>query len=175
MLSPHPLLHDQFHDWYSGHHRWLHAWLSRRLGCPHRAADVAHNTFLRLLSARDALLGVQQPRAWLTTTARRLIVDEVRHQRIEQAYLDELTALTADGAGAPSPEQILDAVQALMQLSAILDTVAPKARTAFLRHYLDDEPQAVVAEELGVSVRMVRKYLAQVLLECGMASMRLSA
>lgn len=166
MLMSVPAPRDPLHDWYSDHHHWLHAWLSRRLGCPHRAADVAQNTFLRLFSARDALLTVQQPRAWLTTTARRLIVDEVRHRRIEQAYLAELTAMAAGCAGAPSPEQILDAVQALLQLEAVLDAVAPKARTAFLRHYLDDEPQAVVAQELGVSVRMVRKYLAQVLLQC---------
>lgn len=151
---------------YSDHHGWLYGWLRRKLGCPHRAADVAQNTFLRVLDARDALCGVEQPRAWLTTTATRLIVDEERRRRVEQAYLAELAAW-ADGAeGYPSPEQLLIALQALEQLSAVLGAVSAKARVAFVRHYLDGETLASVAGELGVSTRMVQKYLAQVLVRC---------
>lgn len=159
-------LREQFHDWYSDHHGWLHAWLSRRLGCPHQAADVAHNTFLRVLLARDALFGVEQPRAWLTTTAKRLLIDAARRQQIEQAYLAELALLDPGRDGYPSPEQILAAVQALLQLGAVLEGVAPKARSAFVGHYLDERSHAEIAAELGVSTRMVQKYLAQVLLQC---------
>lgn len=163
-FAPQP--HQQLQVWYRHHHGWLHAWLSRRLGCPHHAADVAHNTFLRVLTARDALFGVEQPRAWLTTTAKRLIVDEVRHRQIEEAYLAELMARDTGQDGYPSPEEILVAVQALAQLSAVLDAVSPRAQAAFVRHYLDGETHASVAAELGVSTRMVQKYLAQVLLQC---------
>lgn len=159
-------LREQLHIWYRDHHGWLHAWLSRRLGCPHQAADVAQNTFMRVLLARDALFGVAQPRAWLTTTAKRLIVDDIRHQRIEQAYLAELMARGHEVDGYPSPEQVLAAVQALMELGAALEAVSPKARTAFVRHYLDGQTHAATAAELGVSTRMVQKYLTQVLLQC---------
>jgi RNA polymerase sigma factor (sigma-70 family) len=166
LLTAEFALREQLHVWYSDHHGWLHAWLSKRLGCPQQAADVAHNTFMRVLIARDALFGVEQPRAWLTTTAKRLMVDDIRHQRIEQAYLAELAALGREQDGYPSPEQILVAVQALLQLSTALEAVSGKARTAFVRHYLDGETHAATAAELGVSTRMVQKYLAQVLLQC---------
>ena len=160
------LHHDEVHALYSDHHGWLYGWLRRKLGCPHRAADVAHNTFVRVLAARDALCGIEQPRAWLTTTATRLIIDEARRARIEQAYLAELAALAQAGDGHPSPEQTLIALQALEQIGAVLAQVPPKARAAFVRHYLDGETLATVAGELGVSTRMVQKYLAQVLLQC---------
>lgn len=158
------VLHQQFHALYCDHHGWLLAWLRRKLGCPHHAADVAQNTFLRVLAARDALNEVAQPRAWLTTTAKRLLIDEARRQQVEQAYLAALQLSFADQEGFPSPEQTLAAVQALMQLSAVLQAVSDKARHAFVRHYLDGETHAVVAGELAVSTKMVQKYLAQVLL-----------
>lgn len=158
-------LREQLHHLYNDHHGWLVAWLRRKLGCPHHAADVAQNTFMRVLLARDALCGIEQPRAWLTTTATRLLIDEARRRRIEVLYLAELSALANESIGSASPEETLVAVQALTQLSLVLDRVAPKARTAFLRHYLDGEPHATVADALGVSTRMVQKYLAQVLLQ----------
>lgn len=159
-------LHKQIHALYSSHHAWLYGWLRRKLGCPHQAADVAHDTFERVLAARDALCGVEQPRAWLTTTATRLIIDEVRRERLRQAYLAELSLSMQANDGYPSPEQTLIALQALEQLSAVLEGVSTKARAAFVRHYLDGESIAAVAVELGVSSRMVGKYLAQVLVQC---------
>ena len=47
-----------------------------------------------------------------------------------------------------------------------LEGLSPRARQAFLLHYLDGEPQAVIATQLGVSTRMVHKYLVQALLHC---------
>ena len=35
---------------YQDHHGWLQGWLRRRLGCAADAADLAHDTFVRLLN-----------------------------------------------------------------------------------------------------------------------------
>jgi RNA polymerase sigma-70 factor (ECF subfamily) len=40
---------------------------------------------VRILASRDALLGMAEPRAYLTTTARRLLVDRARRQALAQA------------------------------------------------------------------------------------------
>lgn len=151
---------------YSEHHGWLHAWLRRKLGCAHNAADVAQDTFLRILASRDGLLGIREPRAFLTTTAKRLLLDRARRQVIEQAYLAELTLAAETIPGHPSPEDVLEAVQALEQIGAALQAVSVKAREAFLMHYLDGETHGAIAGRLGVSTRMVQKYLAQCLLQC---------
>ncbi|MFJ9531381.1 sigma-70 family RNA polymerase sigma factor [Herbaspirillum sp. NPDC101396] len=154
------------HSFYSSHHGWLYGWLRKKLGCAHNAADVAQDTFMRIIASRDALLGVQEPRAYLTATAKRLMLDRARRQVIEQSYLAELALTMEHAEGYPSPEEILLAVEALEQISAALQAVAAKARDAFLLHYLEGQTQAEVALALGVSTRMVGKYLVQVLVKC---------
>ena len=98
---------SQVHALYGAHHGWLFAWLRRKLGSADNAADLAQDTFLRIIGSRDALLGMREPRAFLTTTAQRLIVDQARRHALEEAYLRELALATGHLEGAPSPEQIL--------------------------------------------------------------------
>lgn len=126
---------------------------------------MAQDIFLRILTARDALLGVREPRAYLTTTAKRLMIDRARRQALEQAYLAELKWLS-ESSTEPAPEVLLATLQALEQLSAVLQGVPARAREAFLLHYLEGETHAAIAAQLGVSVRMVQKYLVQVLIRC---------
>lgn len=168
-------LQQQLSSLYRSHHGWLHGWLRKKLGCTHQAADIAHDTFLRIVASRDALLGVREPRAFLTTTARRLMIDQARRQAIEQAYLAELALLADSLPGYPSPEEMLLAVQALQQIGSALEGLADKPRQAFLLHYLDGRSQAEVAADLGVSVRMVHKYLVKALLHCRHACPALDA
>jgi RNA polymerase sigma-70 factor (ECF subfamily) len=161
---------QQFHLLYRDHHSWLFGWLRKRMGCTHHAADLAHDTFERLLSSRDALLGqplaLQEPRAYLTTTAKRLLIDRARREVLERTYLAELERAAQDLPQYPSPEQLLIAVQALDQICLALEGVSAKARAAFLLHYLEGHTHAHVAAQLGVSTKMVQKYLVQVLLHC---------
>jgi RNA polymerase sigma-70 factor (ECF subfamily) len=168
MAATDTLLQHRFHDLYADHHGWLVHWLRRRLGCAHGAADLAHDTFLRVLGSGE-LSGLREPRAYLTTTANRLLIDRARRQRIEQAYLAEL-ALTTERLGShPSPEQIFAAVEALDQICVALDGLADKPRQAFLLHYLDGETHAAIAARLGVSTKMIQKYLVKALVHCHQA------
>lgn len=157
------------HAFYSSHHGWLFGWLRKKLGCSHNAADMAQDTFLRIIASRDALIGMREPRAYLTTTAKRLMLDRARRQVIEQAYLAELAIAAETIAGYPDPEEILLAVEALEQISYALQAVPDNARDAFLLHYLDGRTHAEVATRLGVSTRMVQKYLVQALVKCRLA------
>ncbi|MBP0597144.1 sigma-70 family RNA polymerase sigma factor [Herbaspirillum sp. LeCh32-8] len=166
MSGAESVLQQQLGSLYRSHHGWLHGWLRKKLGCGHHAADVAHDTFLRIIASRDALLGMREPRAFLTTTAKRLLIDQARHAAIEQAYLAELALLADSLPGYPSPEETLLAVQALQQIGAALEGLADKPREAFLLHYLEGQAQGEVAAVLGVSVRMVHKYLVKALLHC---------
>ena len=43
-------LNQQVQTLYSEHHGWLQGWLQRKLGNRCDAADLAHDTFLRLLT-----------------------------------------------------------------------------------------------------------------------------
>ncbi|RQO33536.1 RNA polymerase subunit sigma [Herminiimonas sp. KBW02] len=157
---------DSVKTLYSDHHGWLHGWLRRKLGCHDMAADLAHETFLKLLAGQIATAGLREPRAFLTTLASRLLIDLTRHQKIEQAYLAELALVMESADCAPTPESILMAIQALKQFSDVLEDMPPKVREAFVLHYIDERSQPDISKQLGVSVRMVQKYLAQALVKC---------
>ncbi|TDF84432.1 sigma-70 family RNA polymerase sigma factor [Pseudomonas sp. H9] len=169
MSAVEPAFQRAIHQLYSDHHGWLFSWLRRKLRCPQHAADTVQDTFLRILGSRDSLAAIREPRAFLSTTARRLIIDKARRQQIEDAYLREL-ALTVDVLeGHQSPEQILATLEALEQIAFVLEGLAPKVRQAFVDYYLDELTQVQIAQRLEVSERMVRKYLLQALMHCNQA------
>jgi RNA polymerase sigma factor (sigma-70 family) len=152
---------------YSEHHGWLLTWLRRKLGCRQNAADLAQDTFARILNARDCVEGIREPRAYLSTTARRLIIDQARRKQIEHAYLQEL-ALTVDALeGYQSPEQIHTTLEALEHIAFILEGMHDYSRQAFVLYYLEELTQQQIARQLKLSERTVRKYLILALVHCG--------
>ncbi|KMN15836.1 sigma-70 family RNA polymerase sigma factor [Pseudomonas weihenstephanensis] len=166
MSSGEPPFQAAISHLYCEHHGWLLGWLRRKLGCAQNAADVAQDTFARILNARESVASLREPRAFLSTTARRLIIDQARRKKIENAYLSQL-ALTAEALeGHQSPEDIIATLEALEQIAFILEGLPEKTRQAFVLYYLDGLNQADIGRQLGLSDRTVRKYLIQALLHC---------
>lgn len=161
--SSNPPLGDSLEQVYSNHHGWLYGWLWRKLGSREDAADLAQDTFLRLLSSKsgDAL---HEPRAYLRTVAHGLMVNHWRRLEIERAYLGALAARPE--LEAPSPEERALVLESLMHIDAMLDKLPPKVRQAFLMSQLDGLTYLQIAQVLGVSDRMVKKYMAQAMLQC---------
>ncbi len=151
-------------NFYQDHRGWLLRWLRARLQCSFTAEDLVQDTFVRLLLAPAAVTTVRHPRAFLATTARRLLIDRSRRLAVEQAYLEALTATLEDGAQAPSAEQCAQTLEALALLAQALDELPVRTRVSFLSCYLDGETQAAVAQRLGISERTVRNDLVQALL-----------
>lgn len=148
---------------YSEHHGWLHAWLRKKLGCTHRAADLTHDTFLRLLN-REETFSIQEPRAFLSTIAQGLVANQFRRQKIEQAWLDTLALLPE--VQVPSPETRALMLETLLEIDRRLDALGPAVRRAFLLFQLDGLPQAEIAARLGISVPTVKRYVAKALVAC---------
>lgn len=160
---------------YREHHGWLQAWLLRRLGHAGDAADLAQDTFLRLL-LRPASRGFGSPgeaRAYLRTAAGGLCVDLWRRRELERAWLDTLAVLPE--ALAPSPEQQALVIEALMEIARLLERLPEKAARAFLLAQLEGLSYREIAAELGVSERMVKKYMAQAMLQCALVEAGLAA
>ncbi len=150
---------------YLDHHSWLRDWLRRKLGCSHQAADLAHDTFLKLL-ARPC--NPDEPRAYLLTIARRLVFESWRRRDLERAWLAELAALPEREA--PSEEERAIVLETLVAIDALLDGLSAKARRAFLLSQLDGFTYAQIATELSVSVSRVRQYMTQALTRCYLAA-----
>lgn len=148
---------------YSDHHGWLQGWLRRKMGNAVDAADLAHDTFLRVLARRDtpALLA---PRAYLGAIARGLVADFFRHKDIERAYLDALAALPQ--AHAPSLEARAIVLEALVAIDTMLDGLKPAVRQAFLLSQLDGLTYEQIAQQLGVTKRTVSNYMCTAIEHC---------
>lgn len=154
---------QQIASLYCDHHGWLHGWLRKKLGCTHRAADLAHDTFVRLLTSRIPAR-LDEPRAYLTTVARHVLLNHQRRQRLELAWAAELALVPQEFA--PSAEERAMALETLMAIDALLDGLSAKARRAFLLSQLDGLTYAEIAAEIGVSVSRVRQYMAEALTRC---------
>ncbi|GAA5128340.1 sigma-70 family RNA polymerase sigma factor [Alloalcanivorax gelatiniphagus] len=150
---------------YCHHHGWLTGWLRKKLGCSHRAADMAQDTFLRILTSQADLGGIKEPRAYLTTIAGRLIIDDARRKKVEQLYLETWSALHGQDA-APSSQALAEVVELISAMARLLDGLPEKPRRAFLMSRLEGRPHGDIARELGVSVSMIKKYVASALLHC---------
>lgn len=158
------LIETQIGALYSSHHGWLQGWLRRKLGNAFEAADLAHDTFVRVLGKPGDLDTVREPRAWLTTIAQGLLVDHVRRREIERAYLEALAHLPEPDV--PSPETRLTILETLLAIDALLDNLPPKVRSAFLMSRLEDMTYPEIAAQLGVSLSSVEKYMATAIRHC---------
>lgn len=161
-LPPSPL-HHELHSLYRDHSGWLRGWLRRRLADREKAADITQDTFVRLLTSTVAH-PLREPRNFLATVAKRVMIDHLRRRQLEQAFLDAL-ALEPE-LYACSPEQQMLVLETLLQLDTMLDGLGYKVRQAFLLAQLDGLSYVEIGQRLGVSVSSVTKYMAKATEQC---------
>ena len=154
------------HLLYSDHHRWLQGWLRSKLGNAADAFDLTQDTFVRVLSAQreEVLPDLREPRAYLTTVARRLLLNHFRRRSLERAYLDALALLPEPQV--PSAEHQLQILETLQQVDAALDALPAHVRQAFLLAQIEGLGYAEIATRLAVSERSIKRYVAQGLTQC---------
>lgn len=157
------VLQQQVHTLYSNHHGWLHGWLRKKLGNACDAADLAQDTFLRVLAKRETP-DVREPRAYLSTIAKGLVADFFRRQDLEKAYLDVLASLPE--AQVPSPESRAIVLEALTAIDAMLDGMKPLVRRAFILSQLEGLTYDEIAQQLGVTKRTVSNYMCKAIEHC---------
>ncbi|MEZ0316600.1 MAG: sigma-70 family RNA polymerase sigma factor [Methylophilaceae bacterium] len=148
---------------YSDHHGWLHSWLRKKLGCTHSAADLAQDTFLRLLGQRQAL-DLSQSRALLTHIAKGLMVDYWRRLDVERAYLEAIANFPEPQA--PSPETQLLVLEALYRIEAMLRSMPPKTMEIFLLSQLDGLTYLQIATQMDISLITVKRHMRNGFVAC---------
>ncbi|WBX88640.1 sigma-70 family RNA polymerase sigma factor [Achromobacter mucicolens] len=160
---------------YCDHHHWLRSWLLHRLGNTADAADLAHDTFLRLLGKTvfPHFGSVGEARAYLRTVGHALCVDLWRRREVERAWLDALAAQPE--LVAPSLEHQAIIIETLLAVGRMLGRLSEKAAAAFVMAQVDGTPYRDIAATLGVSERMIKKYIAQAMLQCALIEAGLNA
>jgi RNA polymerase sigma-70 factor (ECF subfamily) len=149
---------------YENHARELSAFVRQRIGAE-EAADVVHETYLRVLQYADQSV-LENPRAYLYRVAANVATDcgvalKTGNERFEPGVdLDSLDS------AAPGPEAAIDARRHLQRCLAALDELPAVYRHVFLLHRIDGLTQGEIAGALDIPKRTVERYIAKALEHC---------
>lgn len=157
---------DSVSEIYVNHQDWLVKWLCRKLNCSYHAADLAQDTFVRLLSRgeRFSAADLREPRAYLRVVAGGLVIDHFRRKDLEKAYLEALAALPEPTSISPEERELI--LETLQRIDAMLDRLPAKIRQAFLMSQIDGLTYAEIAAHMDISVRTVKRYMQQGFCQC---------
>lgn len=154
---------DPVNTLYRQHHSWLYQWLKRRLNHSEDAADLAHDTFIRILKRKDQLY-FDQPRALLTTVAKGILINWYQRKSIEKAYLEALSSRPEYDE--ISPEQKISAIESLCLINQLLNQMPERQQQVFIWSQLEGLTQQEIANRLNISTRTVIRDLVAVLTQC---------
>lgn len=156
-----------FEELYADYYGWLSRWLRYRVGCSEQAADLAQDTFIRILRRNDAP-DIREPRAYLTTIAKGLVANFYRRQDVEYAFLAALKVLPPNVF--PSEEEKYQSLEALLEIDRCLQQLNEPVRQAFFLFQLDGLPQNEIAARLNISISTVKRYITKALLLCAFSN-----
>jgi RNA polymerase sigma-70 factor (ECF subfamily) len=154
------------------HGRRLSRYLSARLRNAADVPDLVQEVFLRLLrvARHDSILN---PEAYVMTIASHVLHQHtLRGTAMPQtvdaadALIDVQTAVDSD------PAAQLDAQRRLEEIDGALAQLSPNAHAAFVLHRRDGLTMEEIAQHLGVSRSMVKKYLVKAVLHCRLNAAR---
>lgn len=132
---------------------------------PEAARDIAQETYARVLGFSQAKTEIRAPRALLYSTARNLMVDLHRRNRLRNH--DDLEQYGhISSAPCEQPEQRAASRQRIEGLLAAVADLPPRCREAFVLHKFKGLSQADVAKRMGISVNMVERHLIRAMLAC---------
>jgi RNA polymerase sigma-70 factor (ECF subfamily) len=141
---------------YRQQHGWLQNWLRRRLNCSQSAADLAQDTFMRLL-AKEQVPELHAPRTFLAKVAQSVLCNHYRRQKLERAYLEALAAIPEQVAPSLETQAIL--LETLIALDSALEGLERPVREAFLLSQMDGLSHGEIAARLDVSITTVKRYI----------------
>lgn len=140
------------------HEEALVRYLTRCWPNPADVVDIRQDTYVRVYEAA-AKSRPLAPKSFLFTTARHLMADRFRRQRI--VAIDAVGDLEALNVTVEelSPEERTSAHQELRRLAEAIDGLPPRCREAVWMRRVDDLPQKEVAARLGVTQKTVEKHI----------------
>ena len=148
---------------YVEHQPWLLGRLQRRLPSRADAEDATAETFAQIVANKN-LENIEEPRAFLTTIAKRVLFHLWRRQDLEKSYLQSL--MLQPEAVALSPEEHLLLLEAIEQIDIALNDLPVAVKTAFLYSRLDRLTYPEIAKEFGVSLATIERHMKRAILHC---------
>jgi RNA polymerase sigma-70 factor (ECF subfamily) len=146
--------------------RRLQRFLAARLRNAGDAPDLAQEVYLRLLRVDKHEL-IRNPEAYMFTVASHLLNEHTLRQTAAPVIVDLGEIFTELRTVAEhDPAEQVERQQRVQDLEQAMEKLPAKAQAALLLHRRDGYTLEEVAERLGVSRAMAKKYLARALVHC---------
>ncbi|MBN8737119.1 MAG: sigma-70 family RNA polymerase sigma factor [Xanthomonadales bacterium] len=142
------------------HEQALMRYLHRNWRDRDEVVDLRQEVYVRVYEAAARKLP-DSPKSFLFATARNLLTDRVRRQRIVSITavgdLEQLNVLKDELA----PDRWLGGREALARLARALDRLPDRCREVVWLRRVEDLPQKEIARRLGISEKTVEKHIAK--------------
>jgi RNA polymerase sigma-70 factor (ECF subfamily) len=151
---------------FAEHRGALQAFLYRRVRRHPDAAELAQEVYVRMLRVPD-MTTVRNPEAYLYAVASNLAKEHAHRVPHDYKAIDiddplvqeQLSELPAFGGQ-------LDREQRIRRLREVLRQLPPKCQAVVALQYWHGLSYEEIAQRLGISSNMVKKYLSQALVHC---------
>ena len=143
--------------WRKRWNRSLLQFLGRRVRAAVDIEDLAQETYLRLLRARD-LSEIRNPQAYLLRVAGHVVTEWRNNQPRAELMLTIDDEILIDDC---LPELVLDATLSQHRLDETFATASPTMRAVLLLRLRDERSYKEIALELGMTDRQVKRYLTR--------------
>jgi RNA polymerase sigma factor (sigma-70 family) len=146
--------------------RRLRRYLAARLRNAADVPDLVQEVFLRLMRVRRHE-SIRNPEAYVMTVAGHVLHQHTLRGATAPESLSAVDMLVdLQMATETDPVAQIDAQRRLQNLDLALEQLAPNVHAAFVLHRRDGMTLEEIAQRLGVSRSMVKKYLAKAVLQC---------
>jgi RNA polymerase sigma-70 factor (ECF subfamily) len=139
----------------------LRRYLATVLGNNHEAQDIAHDAYVRTYTAMQGQ-AVNQPKAFLFTTARRLALN-FRIRRGNRMRPEENTVLDRTAADTPDAAHLTMAKHEQEAVAAAIARLPEGCRGVLILRNLEGLSHQEIADRLGLARSSVEKHLARAL------------
>jgi len=148
---------------FQRYHEGLMRFLNHRLRSEEDAADVAQETYVRLVQRYRHDLEDETAYTLIFRIAANIANDQLRRRKTRYASQHCSLEVMAPLSEAPSQERQMAAKQQLDLLYAAIERLPPKCQQVFLLNRVDHMTYPQIARHCDISVKMVEKHIAKAL------------
>lgn len=150
---------------YLRHHDALRRFLTRMLRSEETAAEVAQDTYLRLVRYASRR-PMDDPKAYLFQVAANAARDRLTRERVEERVVQHGPISELVPCPLPDAEAVRLGRERMCMLLDAINELPPRCREVLLLSRFDDLSNGAIAERLGISRSMVEKHLIKAMVHC---------
>lgn len=150
-----------FEKVYEENNQRLINFLYYNFGDLEKSRNFSQDAFIRLWNNCKEI-AIEKAKAFLYTTAKRLFLDDIAHQKVQLKFQERAKAKDDK---AESGEDFLRTEEFKSALEKAISDLPDKQRAVFLMNRIDKMKYAEIAETLDISIKTVEKHISQSLMK----------